>query len=175
MGVGSYNRTVTPKHPTSASPPATPDRGGYVEAMRATAELADVAARLLPAMFPEKRFVSAMEGGWVTFAARPALALQDSRRLLDHLHDLVARPEWRRLHAVAREVTDTRGRRVEVQVPLPPEAYEGGEAVVGPFPDEESAKAWYAGVQVHGLAADTVCLADAWLCDLFLLSELLDD
>jgi len=146
-----------------------------VEAVRATTELADVTARLLQALFPEKRLVSAMEGRWLTFAARPVLAVHESRRLLDHLHDLVARPEWRRLHAVAREVTDTRGRRIEVLVPLPPAAYEGGEALVGPFPDEESAKAWYAGVQVHGLAADTFRLADAWLCDLFPLSELLDD
>ncbi len=166
---------MAPKHPTSAPPQTAPDQGGFLEALRATPELADIAAQLLSVLFPDKRLVSAMEGRWLTFGARPPLAVHESRRLLNHLHDLVERPEWRRRHAVAREVTDSKGRRVELLVPLPPGAYTGGEALVGPFPDEETAKEWYAGVQLVGLAADTVHIADAWLCDLFLLGELLDD
>lgn len=149
--------------------------GGFTEAMRAGPELAEIAAQLLSVLFPEKTFVTDLDGPWVRFAARPALAVSESRRLLDHLHDLVDRPEWRARHAVAREVTDAAGRRVEVLVPLAPAAYAGGEALVGPFPDEEAAQGWCRTVQLRGLAADTVEVAGAWLCDLFVLGELLDD
>jgi len=152
-----------------------PTSGGFTEALRASPALADLAAQLLSALFPDKRFATAHEGRWLVFSARPALALAESRRLLGHLHDLVDLPQWRREYAVAREVTDVKGRRLEVLVPLTPQAYDGGEALVGPFPDQAAAQEWYGSVQQRGLAADTVQVADAWLCDLFVLGELLDD
>lgn len=148
---------------------------GFTKALRASGELADLAAQLLGVLYPDKRLTVEQEGGWFSFSARPALSTGESRRLLNHLHDLVDRPEWRRRHAVAREVTDVTGRRVEVVVPLAPGAYQGGEAIVGPFASQDAAKEWYASVRLPGLAADTLQVADAWLCDLFMLGELLDD
>jgi len=152
-----------------------PGTGGFTPAMRCSPELADVAAQLLSVLFPDRRFVGAAEGDWCDFAARPALAAPDSRRLLGHLQALVERPEWARRHAVAREVADAAGRRVEALVPLAPAAYRGGEALVGPFAAEADAAAWAAGVQVRGLAADTLRVGGAWLVDLFRLGELLAD
>lgn len=158
---------------SETDPPGANHAGlaGMTEALRASPELGDVAGQLLLTLFPDRRLLTAREGRWVTFSARPALGLHDSRRLLDHLHALVVRPEWRGRHAVAREVVDARGRRVEAVVPVRPEAYDGGDALVGPFPDEESVRAWYAGVRLGGLAADTLQVEGAWLCDLFLLDE----
>lgn len=161
--------------PLPESDALEPTAGGFTEALRASPALADVAAQLLGALFPDKRFATAREGRWLVFRARPALAVAESRRLLAHLHELVDLPQWRREYAVAREVTDVKGRRVEVLVPLAPQAYDGGEALVGPFPDQAAAQEWYGGVQQRALAADTVQVADAWLCDLFMLGELLDD
>lgn len=162
-----------PHEPAPTGPEPT-QPGRHTPALRCSAELADVAAQLLAVLFPDRHVVGSTEGGAVLFGARPALSAPDSRRLLGHLQTLVERPEWARRHAVAREVTDAAGRRVEALLPMPPAAYAGGEALVGPFYSQAAAAEWAAGVQVRGLAADTLQAGDAWLCDLFLLGELLD-
>src|SRR5690606_10072866 len=99
----------------------------------------------------------------------------ERRRLLEQLYVLVERPEWRARHAVAREVSDVNGVRLELLTPLAPEAYDGGEALVGPFADDEAARSWASGIAEPGLAFDTVPVTGAYLVDLFMLGELLDD
>ncbi len=157
-----------------------PDRpfdgeAGFGEALRVSPEASDLAASLLLALFPGRSWAKAHIGRLTAYSARPPLDPAGTRRLFDKLFELTERPEWRARYAVAREVTDVTGRRLELLVPLPPEEYEGGEGLVGPFATLDEANAWGMSVQAHELAADAMRVGDAWLCELFALGELLDD
>lgn len=147
----------------------------FAEALRATPELADIAVSLLLVAFPEKRLAREAEGQRTVLYTEPPLAKPERRRLLDLLFELVERPEWRERCAVAREVRDVRGTRLELLVPLAPDAYDGGEALVGPFEGEEEAQAWAAGIAEPSLAFDTVPCHGRQLVDLFPLGELLGE
>ena len=148
---------------------------GYREALRASPELVDVAIPLLLTLFPGREVHSDMAGRLVALRVKPALQKAELRRLLDFLFELVERPEWRSRCAVAREVADTRGTRTEVVLPVNPPQYDGGEALVGPFPTQEAAADWAAGVADASLAFDTVPAHCGYLVDLFVLGELLAD
>ncbi len=151
------------------------DHALFAEAVRVSPELVGVAVPLLLTLFPERDVMPVPEGRLVAVHVSPGLDAPESRRLLGFLYQLVDRPEWRRRCAVAREVSDVRGTRVEVVVPLEPAGYDGGEALVGPFGSEEAAKAWAAGIAGPELAFDTMLASGGHLVDLFLLGELLDD
>lgn len=153
-----------------------PDVSGFELALQAGPGLSDIAASLLLALFPTRQLARAGGAGRLErLLVKPPLTPNESRKLLDHLFTLVERPEWRDKHAVAREVQDVRGRRLELLTPLPPGEYRGGEALVGPFHDEAAATEWAADVAEPGLASDTVPMAGAYLVDLFALGELLSD
>lgn len=153
-----------------------PDLDGFELALQAGPGLSDIAASLLLALFPTRQLVRTGGAGRLErLMVKPALNPNESRKLLDNLFSLVERPEWRAKHAVAREVQDVTGRRLELLTPLPPDEYRGGEALVGPFEDEAAASDWAAGVAEPRLASDTVPMAGAYLVDLFALGELLNE
>ncbi|MFA5551554.1 MAG: hypothetical protein WDA03_08035 [Trueperaceae bacterium] len=148
---------------------------GYGEAVRASPELVDVAIPLLLTLFPGREVRGDTAGRLVALRVNPPLQKPEVRRLLGFLFELVDRPEWRARCAVAREVSDVHGTRTEVVLPVRPPEYAGGEALVGPFPTQEAAADWAAGVADASLAFDTVEAHCGHLVDLFVLGELLAD
>lgn len=68
-----------------------------------------------------------------------------------------------------RIVGDRAGERRELAWPLTPEAWQAGEGLVGPFPDQNAATAW--GEQHadprSGYLHDTLNYAGHWFCDVF--------
>lgn len=161
--------------PGVAEPEAPLAEASFAEALRADPALADIALSLILMAFPRHRVMRGAEGRLAALYLDPPLDASQSRRLLEQLYQLVERPEWRARHAVAREVSDVRGTRIELLMPLAPDEYDGGEALVGPFADDEAARNWASGIAEPGLAFDTVPVTGAYLVDLFMLGELLDD
>lgn len=151
-----------------------PSEGAFAEALRASPQLVDVAVPLLLAAFQGRQVMRGSAGRLAALYVQPPLAPNESRRLLGYLYELVERPEWVSRCALAREVSDAGGTRLELLVPLAPVEYDGGEAVVGPFATDEDARDWVAGVAEKGLAFDTMRVTGGYLVDLFELGELLE-
>ena len=149
--------------------------GEFGEALRASPELVDVAIPLLLTLFPGREVLRGVSGRLAALHVDPPLEKHEARRLLGFLFELVERPEWRGRCAVAREVSDVKGTRMELILPLAPAEYDGGEALVGPFGSAEAAKDWAAGVADQSLAFDTMQASCGHLVDLFVLGELLAD
>jgi hypothetical protein len=68
-----------------------------------------------------------------------------------------------------RTVADRSGERRELAWPLEPEAWQAGEGLVGPFPDQNAATTWG---ETHtdpraGYLYDTLPYAGGWFCDVF--------
>ena len=149
--------------------------GEFGEALRASPEFVDVAIPLLLTLFPGREVMRGSVGRLAALYVDPPLEKHEARRLLGYLFELVERPEWRGRCAVAREVSDTDGTRMELVLPLAPTNYDGGEALVGPFVTDEAAKEWVASVADRSLAFDTMLASCGYLVDLFVLGPLLDD
>jgi hypothetical protein len=140
------------------------------EVVRATRDLAPIVESVLLVMFPASTLYRTGDEP-VGLLLEPAPDRAGLARLKDKLVELAARPEWRRRHAVAREVSDASGTRLEVLTPLAPEDYAGGPRLVGPFATEEEADAWGGDNAVSTLSYDTFFTGEAWLVDLFSLPE----
>lgn len=138
------------------------------EVVRASPEFADIAASLLLGLFPQHRLYRA-DDGLSRLLLAPAPSKQAFARLREMLFDLVARPEWRSRHAVAREVSDDDGLRLELLLPLASADYRGGPALIGPFADERSAVEWGEDNARADVSFDTFFTGTAWVCDLFVL------
>lgn len=149
--------------------------GEFGEALRASPELVDVAIPLLLAAFPGREVLRGVVGRLSALFVDPPLDKHEARRLLGFLYELVDRPEWQSRCAVAREVSDVSGTRLELVLPLAPNAYDGGEALVGPFPTVDAARDWAADVADPRLAFDTMLVSCGHLVDLFALGQLLED
>ena len=152
---------------TTAEPRLEP---GAREVVRASPELADIAVSLLGAMFPRAELYRA-EGGLSRLLLAPPPSRGELERLRGMLFDLVERPEWQARHAVAREVTDADGLRLELLTPIAPSDYRGGPALVGPFADQQSADEWGGDHARSDVSYDTFFTGTAWLCDLFELTD----
>ena len=137
-----------------------------VEVVRASPELADIASSLLLALFPAATQYRA-EGALTRLLLMPAPESAAHQQLRGLLFDLVDRPEWRAKHAVAREVSDDDGLRLELLTPIAAADYRGGPALVGPFADERSAVEWGEDHAKSDVSFDTFFTGTAWLCDLF--------
>lgn len=139
--------------------------------MHASPELADIAASLLLALFPDRQLYRGLAGTGLhqpaSLSMLPGLDATGFARLKEYLHQLVDRTEWRRRHALAREVSDRRGTFVELIVPVAPGSYSGGPAVVGPFLDETAADEFGSRQAGPALAHDAFPTAGGWLVDLF--------
>lgn len=140
------------------------------EVVRATRDLAPIAASVLLVMFPSSRLYRTDDDP-VRLLLEPAPGRAGLARLKDKLVELVARPEWRRRHAVTREVADADGTRVEALTPVAPGDYRGGPRLVGPFATEEQADRWGGDNAVSTLSYDTYFTGEAWLVDLFSLPD----
>lgn len=140
------------------------------EVVRATRDLAPIAESVLLIMFPNAHLYRTGED-LVQLVLEPAPDRAGLTRVKDELVELVARPEWRRRHAVTREVSDRDGTRVELLTPVAPGDYRGGPRLVGPFPTAEEADAWGGDNAVSTLSYDTFFTGEAWLVDLFSLPE----
>jgi len=166
-GDGTDRAGATPT-PSAGSPSGNGrPRPAYREALRAGPGLADIAVSLVLALFPEHQLYRAEAGDMSVIALDPPLDTEQTARLERYLHDLVERPEWRKRHAVVREVRDRGGTRLEVRTPTAPAEYVAGEALVGPFDDEAAADAWGAEHVAGGFGHDAIRMAGAWLCDVF--------
>jgi hypothetical protein len=141
--------------------------GSHREVLRAEGQLAEVASSLLLTLFPRHRLCRAEVGRFRVLMLDPPLAAGQEQELERYLHELVERPEWRARHALVREVRDRTGTHRELLTPLPPHAYQGGEALVGPFDDEVTADAWGAEHAARGYGHDAVAMAGGWMCDVF--------
>lgn len=137
------------------------------EVLRAHPELDALAGSALAALVPERRLYRVDGGGWVRLLAFPPLDAAEQERVDGLLARLPERPEWRARHAYYREVHDVRGRRRELGLPSAPDAYAGGDALVGPFPDEAAADAWARGAVAPPRTHDTLHHAGGWFCDVF--------
>lgn len=133
--------------------------------LRASEALAPIAQSLLLALYPgselhrsEERLVNL----WLEPA--PARSLERVKGLLN---ELVDRPEWRSRSALVREVSEPGGSYLELLVPLAPEEYGGGPAVVGPFAGADAAEEFGAQASGPRLAHDTFPVTNGWLVDLF--------
>lgn len=104
------------------------DEVRFAEALRVSPEAAELAASLLLALFPNRSWARAHVGRLTAYSARPPLDQTGARRLFDKLFELSERQEWRARHAVAREVTDVAGRRLELLVPVPPRSTRAARA-----------------------------------------------
>ena len=149
--------------------------GEFGEALRTSPEFVDVAIPLLLTAFPEREVMQDTVGRLTALYVDPPLERHEARRLLGYLYELVDRPEWQRRCALAREVSDVNGTRSELVLPIAPGDYDGGEALVGPFPSVEAANEWAASVADPSLAFDTMQASCGPLVDLFVLGELLED
>lgn len=148
--------------------------GEFGEALRVSGEFIGVAIPLLLTAFEGRELMRAPAGALTAIYLKPPLQPNERKRLLGYLFELVERSEWERRCAVAREVTDERGARMELLLPIPPAAYQGGEALIGPFSDADAAREWASAVREPGLAFDTVLMRGGVLVDLFLMGGLLD-
>lgn len=140
------------------------------EVVRATRDLAPIVESVLLVMFPSSTLYRSDDDP-VRLLLDPAPERSRLARLKDKLVELAARPEWRRRHAIAREVSDRDGTRLEVLTPVAPDDYRGGPRLVGPFSTEEQADAWGGDNAVSTLSYDTFFTGEAWLVDLFSLPE----
>lgn len=137
------------------------------EVVRSAPELAELAGGMLLAAFPRRRLFRHRRGGWVRLLAWPPLSEPELERFDALLAPLVHRPAWLRRHAFYRQVDDVRGRRRELALPQPPDAYDGGDAVVGPFPDEASADRWGTAQVAPPRLHDPFPMNQRWFCDVF--------
>jgi hypothetical protein len=137
------------------------------EALRAAPELADLAGSLLLAAFPEREVFRAASGARERLLAFPPLSQDELARLDRLLAPFVERRPWRARNAFYRQVSDVRGSVRELALPLTPEAYRDGDAVVGPFTDAASADAWGRGKVAPPRVHDVFRMNDAWFCDVF--------
>src|SRR5690606_38222821 len=80
------------------------------EVVRATSDLAPIAESVILVLFPASTLYRSTSG-LVSLRLEPAPDREGFRRLKDKLFELVGRPEWRRRHAVGREVSDADGTR----------------------------------------------------------------
>ncbi len=141
------------------------------EVLRVDPELAELAGGMLLMAFPEREAFRAPDGRRERLLVFPALSAEELERLDGLLAPLVDRPAWRRRHAFFRQVDDARGTRRELDLPQQPDAYEKGDAVVGPFADEDAADAWGRAQVRPPLVHDPFSMNGHWFCDVFRADE----
>lgn len=142
------------------------------ELVRVAPELADAAAELVAAAWPQRRLyrvpASVSSERLLVF---PPLGEEEFARFDDDAAQLVARPSFSKALAFFRTVRDLRGTHRELLLPTPPDAWAGEAALVGPFEDQQAAEAWPAGRLGPELIADPLPYRGRWFCDVFRSDE----
>jgi hypothetical protein len=142
------------------------------ELVRVAPELADAAAELVAAAWPQRRLYRVpATAASERLLAFPPLSDEEFARFDDDAAGLVARPSFDAALAFFRTVRDLRGTHRELLLPTPPDAWAGEPALVGPFPDQQAAEAWPAGRLPPELIADPVPYRGRWFCDVFRSDE----
>lgn len=137
------------------------------EIARVSPELAQAAAEMVWAAFPEREVYRVPMGAHERLLAFPPLDGEAFARFDAAAAELVARPEYEAALVFFRTVRDLRGSRRELMVPVPPREWRGEPALVGPFESEEEAGRWPAGRLPDSLLADPVPYRGRWFCDVF--------
>lgn len=143
-----------------------------VPVMSVAVELVEIAQGPLQTALGDQRLFQARTDGDVLMLAFPG---PDAAQL-ERLDDLMAMSV--EAHAIGRYgyyrlVRDRTGTRREFALPTPPEGWEGGETMVGPFSTEAYAQEW-AGARVDprsGITYDILEYAGSWFCDLFRVEQ----
>ncbi len=134
-------------------------------------ELADIVTSLLLALFPDRQLYREVVGsephGPSSLAMAPGIDAAGYEKLKRYIYQLSDRAEWSARNALAREVNDRSGTYLELIVPIAPEAYAGGPALVGPFAEEAAADEFGSLHSGPTLSHDTYPTAGGWLADLF--------
>lgn len=145
---------------------------GAEELVRVAPELADAAAELVAGAWPQRR-VYRVPATRATerLLVFPPMDEEAFARFDDEAAQLVARPGFSEALAFFRTVRDLRGTHRELLLPVPPEAWAGEPALVGPFDDQQAAEAWPAGRLPPELIADPVPYRGRWFCDVFRSDE----
>lgn len=134
---------------------------------RVSPELAEVAAQLVWNAFPQHRLYRVPSGAHERLLTFPPLDASGFESFDEAAAQLVTRPEYERRHAFFRVVRDLRGERRELMLPTPPDAWAGDTALVGPFEDEDAARAWAAERVPAELVGEALPYRGRWYCDVF--------
>ncbi len=134
--------------------------------LRVTPAFADAAVRLLPDD-PARHVYSVPGERTVQLLAFPPLDPSALEAFDEAAAGLVTEPEFERDLAYYRIVNDPRGQHRELLAPIPPDAWNGEDGLVGPFATEEAAQAWPAGRLPAHLMADPLPYIGHWFCDVF--------
>lgn len=124
------------------------------------------------ALFPERDLFQLPDAvpGRVRLLAFPPLDRDEFARWDERLAALSG--GWPDLPVYHRSVEDWRGLHRELALPVPPGAWRGQPAVVGPFAAEvEAADFGRDAVTGTSLGYDVFPLEDGWICDLFLADD----
>jgi len=149
---------------------AASDAPPAFEILRVDPRLIEVVASLFWATFPDRRLGRSEPDADGRVALRtdapwpPAVA----ERWRSALEELLRQPFARSGGAYLREVRDRAGRRDELALPVPPDAYRGGAWLVGPFRDEAAADAWAGHTLRPPWVGDVHRHGDDWYADVFL-------
>lgn len=137
------------------------------EIARVSPELAEDAAALVWAAFPDRRIYRVPSGAHERLLAFPPLDAEGYHRFDEAAADLVTKGAHAEAYAFFRTVRDLRGTRRELMLPTPPDAWQGDAALIGPFDGEEEARAWAEGRLPRDLMSDAIPYRGRWFCDVF--------
>lgn len=137
------------------------------EIARVSPELAEDAAALVWAAFPERRIYRVPSGAHERLLAFPPLDAEAFEAFEEAAADLVTKGAYAEAYAFFRTVRDVRGTRRELMLPTPPDAWQGDAALIGPFGSEDEARAWGEGRLPPDLMSDAVPYRGRWFCDVF--------
>jgi hypothetical protein len=135
------------------------DEGAFtVELLRSAPDLLDVVAQVAWVAAPQRRLAAGERdrAGLVPLLADAPLAPREATAFERGLEALLREASSRERGVYLREVRDARGRRLELGVPVAPEAWDGTVTMVGPFEDEAAAMRWRAERVLPPLVGDTI-------------------
>ena len=181
-GLPSDGRDVAGHRPTAAAERRAADAGldldelrrsdprrykmlNAEEVVRADPQLAGHVAQTLSILFPRDDIFRLESGSMVLFLVFPEPAEADLARLEDAAARLVTASSVP--HAMFRVVSDLRGERREVLVPVAADAWDGAPGVVGPFGARDAAERWASDRVRPPLVGDSFPHEGAWFVDVF--------
>ena len=144
--------------------------------LRVEADLVETVGQLVWVAAPEAEVMrdEVDEAGLVPLYVRPGLTPAQAAAFERGLEALLDEVDQKARGTYLREVSDVRGRRRELGVPVAPGAWAGRPGMVGPFQDEAQARAWQASSLPAGWLSDTIPHAGAWYVDVFVGDEALN-
>lgn len=141
----------------------------HLELLRIDPRLADLVASLFWATFPHRRLgrTGPDRDGRLVLLVDGALDGGEAARWVQALDALLRQGGRVAASALLREVHDRDGRRLELLLPVAPEAYAGGAWLVGPFAGPDAADAWAADALRPPWVHDVIEHAGAAHADVF--------